>query len=98
MSKVKVTYYGLIQSMVDKPEDEHNLSGDATVRELLRSLVQRYGDNFRSMILTPDWQLLSSTIIYLNGCDINEIDGLNTKLEDNSDLSITVIKYAIGGG
>jgi molybdopterin converting factor small subunit len=84
--------------MVDNQEEENYLPGDATVRELLQSLVQRYGDSFRSMMLTPNWQLLPNTIIYLNGRDINEIDGLETKLADNSELSITVITYAIGGG
>lgn len=98
MSKIKVNYYGLIRNIVDNREDESYSSEDGTVEELLQSLVQKYGDGFRSMVLTPDWQLLPITMIHINGRDINEIDGLNTKLEDNSELSITVLAYATSGG
>ncbi len=98
MSMVKVTYYGLIKNVVDKREDKHDISNGSTVQELLHTLVQRYGDNFRSLMLTPDWQLLPSTIIHLNGRDINEMEGMDTKLADEGELSISVIKHFIGGG
>ena len=98
MNKVKISYYGLIRNVVDNLENESHLSEDGTVGELLRSLVEKYGDSFRSAMLTPDWQLLPITMIHLNGHDINEINGLNTKLEDNSELSITVLAYATSGG
>jgi len=98
--KVKVKYYGVIRNpqIVDKFEDEIYLSGDGTVGKLLQSLVRKYGDEFRSMLLTPDWQPLLTTIIQLNGHDISETDGLNTKLEDNSEISITAVLAAIEGG
>lgn len=98
MSKVKVTYYGLIRNVVDNKEGEHCLSGGTTVGELLHSLVQKYGDRFRSMMLTSDWQLHPLAVIELNGRDIDEIKGLDTKLEGNSELCITVIPYLIVGG
>ncbi len=100
MSKIKVEYCGLIRNpkIVDKFEDEIYLSDGSTVGELLRSLVQRYGDGFRSMLLNPEGELLPIAIIHLNGRDINEIDGLNTKLADNSQLSIIATAYAISGG
>ncbi len=49
-------------------------------------------------MLTSDWELHPIAIIYLNGRDINEIEGLNSKLEDNSELSITVMPYEVYGG
>lgn len=98
MTKIKVTYYGLIRNVVDNKEAEDYPYNGATVREVIGSLAQRYGDRFRSMILTSDWQIHPLAIIQLNGHDINEIEGLNTKLEDNSELCITVIPYLIIGG
>ncbi len=98
MMKVKVAYYGLIRNMPGSREEEISLSGEATVRELLHLLAKKYGDEFRASILTPDWQLQPLAMIHLNDCNINEIDGLNTKLEDGSQLSVTVITYAISGG
>ena len=98
MNKVKISYYGLIRNVIGNLENESYLSEDGTVGELLRSLVEKYGDSFRSTMLTPDWHLLPITMIHINGHDINEINGLNTKLEDNSELSITVLAYATSGG
>jgi len=100
MMKVRVKYYGVIRNpkIMDKLEDEICISGNGTVGKLLQSLVRKYGDGFRSMLLTPDWEPLLTTIISLNGHDISETDGLNTKLEDNSELSITAVLAAIEGG
>jgi molybdopterin converting factor small subunit len=100
MMKVRVKYYGVIRNpkIVDKLEDEICLFGSGTVEKLLQSLVRKHGDEFRSMLLTPDWEPLLTTSICLNGHDISETDGLNTKLEDNSELSITAVLAAIEGG
>ncbi len=49
-------------------------------------------------ILTADGHLQPLAAVHLNGRDISEINGLDTKLEDNSELSIAVITYPVGGG
>jgi len=98
MRRVKIHYYGLIRNIVDKEEDENYLSDGATVRDLLASLVQKHGDGFRSMILTPEGELLHIVMIHFNDHDINELDGLNTKLEGNGELTITVTGYEVVGG
>ncbi len=98
MSKVKVSYYGMVQNAVGNLEKESFPSDDTTVGELLQSLVQRHGDEFKNTVLAPDGQLLPVTVIQLNGRDINDIDGLNTRLPDSSELTITVFVYIMSGG
>ena len=98
MSKVKVTYYGLLQHIVGNRENEYHVSDNTTVRDLLHLLVERYGNEFKANILTPDWQLHPLTVIQLNDHNINEIDGLNTMLMNNSELSIAVLAYLVSGG
>ena len=98
MSQVKVIYHGLIKNKVDSHEDVIYISNGATVKELLYLLVERYGKEFRASLLASDWQLLPTTMIHLNDHDINEIDGLNTKLQDGSELCVTVMSYIIRGG
>ncbi len=98
VSRVKVKYYGMVQNVVGNLEKESFLSDDTTVGELLQSLVQRYGDEFKNTVLAPDGQLLPVTVIHLNGRDISDIDGLNTKLPDSSELTITVFVYIMSGG
>lgn len=98
MSQVKVIYYGLIQTTSGNLEDEIYLSDSATVKDLLQLLVERYGNEFRDAILTPEGQIKSTAYIHLNERDINEIDGLNTKLRDNDELFVTDIAFVIDGG
>ena len=98
MCNIKITYYGLIRQIVDVQEEKSCIPDGGTVRELLQLLVHKYGEGFRNIILSSDWHLLPVAMLHLNGRDINEIDGLQTKLETNSDLSITVLANAISGG
>lgn len=91
MKKVKVIYYGMIWHKIGHHEEQVNLSDQATVRELVHLLVGKYGDKFRDNCLTPDFELRPLTKIHLNGRDINEIDGLDTRLDDNSEVFIALL-------
>ena len=98
MSKVKVTFYGLIKTDVDKQEEEYNISGNITVKQFLQSLALKYGDGFGDKLFTSEIQLLPLVVIQVDGRDIDELDGLNTKLKGISKLSITVMPHPVLGG
>ena len=99
MSKVKVSYYGLILPEVSgNHEEEVPVSGEATIRDLLHLLVEKYGEGFKESLFTPDRQLQTAALIHLDGRDINELDGLDTRLRDKSKLSIMLIAYMVTGG
>ncbi len=99
MSRVNVTYYGLMfKTILNDPEEECQIPDGATVKDLLGLLVERHGDEFRDIFLTPEWQLIPDTTILVNERNISEMAGLETKLKDNSEVSITVMMYTIDGG
>ena len=99
MDKVKVIYYGLpFKAILDSQEEEIDIPDNATVRQVLQLLADRHGNEFRKSILTSDWQLHPITTIQVNGRNIDEIEGLNTKLANNSEVSITVMISTIDGG
>ena len=95
MGKIKVTFYGLIKAVVDKQEEVYQVSAETTAKQLLQSLIDTYGDEFRRKIFTPEMQIMPLVVIQLDGRDI---DGLDIKLKDNSELSITVIPHPVMGG
>jgi len=95
MARIKVTYYGLINAVVGKQEEECHIFAETTVKQLLLSLVNIYGDKFRRKIFSPEMQVLPLVVIQLDGRDI---DGLDIKLTDNSEMSITVIPHPVMGG
>ena len=95
MSKVRVAYYGLIKAVVGKQEEECQISAETTAKQLLQTLIDIYGDEFRGKLFTPEMQILPLVVIQVDGRDI---DGLDIKLKDNSELSITVIPHPVMGG
>ncbi len=101
MTKVRVKYSRLVRggsSTVHNFEEEVCLLGTATVRKLLETLTNKYGSGFKDALVTPEWQLLSPTLLTLNGRDIRTIGGLDAELKDNSQVSITVLFVPVGGG
>lgn len=91
MKMVKVSYYGMIRHRMGHQEEEVNLSDGAMVKELVHLLAEKHGDEFKDNFLTSDWQLKPLARIHVNGRDINEIDGLDTHLEDNSEVFVALL-------
>lgn len=90
MSKVKVVYYGFIFKMLLRnQEEESEIKNGTTVKELLQSLADGHGDEFRSFIFRPDGQLKPGTLLEVNRRNIIEMDGLDTKLKENDELAVT---------
>ncbi len=95
---MKILYYGLVQNVVGKREEELAVSEGATVNELVRSLLEKYGDNFRDSLMDTRGDLRFTTRILLDGSDISDLDGLETKLENTTEASIVVMVHPIAGG
>ena len=88
----------MLQKVSGGQEEEVCLSGEATVRDLLTILAEKHGDEFRESILTSDGQLHPVTRVFVNNFEINEFNSLDTRLGDDSELSITVMPGTICGG
>lgn len=98
MVKVKVIYIGLLQRSTGTHEEELNLPIGATVKDLLSSLVQKHGEVFKSAILDTDGRLNGILAVLVNDCDIDDIDGLDTKLEDKSETCLMLYDLLLYGG
>lgn len=57
------------------------------LRELLDRLCTRYGGRLRAKLFTGD-RLSGDIIIMVNGRHIEHLDGLDTKLGENDEISI----------
>lgn len=95
---VRVQYFGLARNLAGKPREEISLSHDASVREMLTCLIDKYGDGFRAALMTGDWRLRRYARIVLDNRDIRETNGLDTRIGSNSDASIIVMIDPIIGG
>lgn len=96
--KVKVSYFGLVQNAVGLREEELQLPAGSSIRGMLEALGERHGNTFRYGVLTSDGKLRPTTRVLLNGRDVEELGGLDTRLKGSAEVSITVVVYPVEGG
>jgi len=71
---------GDLRAIVGKRETTTNLSQGSTVKDLLASLSNSYGEGFSSRVLNPMGNLEHYVLVFLNGKNIRELEGLETSL------------------
>ncbi len=80
-----VRYFAFVRDYTGSKEI--SIESSPTLRELLYKLCSRYGLRFRDMIFNRD-RLSEEIIILVNGRHIEHLEGLDTQLKDNDEISI----------
>jgi len=82
--KVMVEYLGYIKQTLGVEQKEQTiLKNDALVRDLLIALAEKYGEPFRKTVYDPkDTDLKPHYILSVNGLLLNQLNGIETKLND----------------
>ena len=95
---VKVRYLGLLKNTVGCGEESLSLPRGVYVSDVFRMLSEKYGEQFSSVVFRADGGLRPMTRVLLNDCDIRDGDGVETVLEGNPEMSLTVGIYPTSGG
>ncbi len=98
MPRVGVSYLGLVQNALGRQGEDVLVPQGTTIRELLRVLEGKYGDVFRDSVLGVGSELRSAAAVLVNGRNVGELNGLDTTLGADSDVSIVVVVYPMEGG
>lgn len=77
---VKVKFMGDLRTIVSKRETTLDLPRGSTVKDLLALLSQNYGEVFSSRVLNSMGKLEHYVLVFLNGKNIKELEGLETAL------------------
>jgi MoaD family protein len=94
---IRVKYLGPVAHMVNKREEELEVSSKASIHELLRKLSSLYGKVFEDEVLQDDGENLGDGMtITVNGIAIRQLDGLSTKLKMGD--TIALLPLFLGGG
>ncbi|MGC8609485.1 MAG: ubiquitin-like small modifier protein 1 [Thermoplasmata archaeon] len=80
-----IRYYATLRPITKTKIDEIEKADN--IKTLLSLLIERYGDSFRKALFNGD-SLFSNVIILINGKNINSIEGLETKIENNDNIDI----------
>ena len=95
--KVIVDYLGNIkQTLSLKQAEQVELKHEASIRDLLSYLAEKYGDPFRKNVYEPkNLDLKPHYILSLNGLLLNQLKGIETKLKDGDHV---ILMPVVTGG
>jgi molybdopterin synthase sulfur carrier subunit len=90
---MKVQYFAVLRDVTGKKEEDWQ-QREATVGDLLRDLVARYGHAFERWVV-KDGDLWDLVIVLVNGHDVRHLQRFNTPL---APADTVVIFPPVGGG
>ena len=95
--KIKVQYLGPVRVVVNKREEEIEISVKATIYDLLRKLSNVYGKTFEREVFEDNGEnVRDDLIVTVNGKVIKQLDGMRTRLKLGDVVSLLPI-FAGGG-
>mgnify|MGYP000169498652 CR=1 FL=1 len=93
--KVKIRVFARLRELMKNRELEVELEDGATVNELLRKLVEIYGEKLKEYLFSMDGSLKNHFVIYINGVGLKEAGGI-CRILRNGD--VVAILPPISGG
>jgi pyruvate-formate lyase-activating enzyme/molybdopterin converting factor small subunit len=100
LGPVTVKFPGALHELTKTQVTELYFNDAATVEDVLKSLVEKYGDTFRETVMVMDGdnggvKIKRSFNVYLNGMNIKNLQGLNTEVRGNNE--IIILSWVSGG-
>jgi len=93
--EVEVTFLSDVRRMAEEGKTNISLSEKKSVLDLIAILVERYGDNFKEFMLSPENRLQKYVVVLVNGRGVGILNGLETMLHEGDSI---LIMPAVGGG
>ncbi|MFQ6056718.1 MAG: ubiquitin-like small modifier protein 1 [Methanosarcinales archaeon] len=90
---VKVRFSSALQNITKTRETNLEI-GPTTIKGVLNKLTESYGEEFAKRILDGE-NVRRFVNLYLNGEDIRHLEGVNTPVKENDEISILP---AVSGG
>lgn len=89
MAKITVKAYATIREAIGEYGIiTVELSEYATIKSLLETLSKRFGEKFILEVLEPDGSPKKTLKIFVNGRDIEFLDGLSTMLKEGDEVAL----------
>ena len=92
---VEVKFFTSLREITGKKVDEIQLQNSVTVKELLALLADKYGKEFTEYVYNKKDEMRGFLSILVNGKNINNMQGLDTKLREKD---VVAILPPVGGG
>lgn len=93
-----VSYLGLVRNVIARNEEDLDVLAGTTVGQLLLLLIAEHGPPFQRSVLKQSGELRAMAQVCVNDRDIDELQGLETRLGEGEQVSIVVGVYPPEGG
>jgi len=97
-TQLHISYLGLVRNVIGRSEEDLDVLGDTTVGQLLCLLGDKHGSPFKQSVLKQSGELRAMAQVCVNDRDIDELQGLETRLGEGEEVSIVVGVYPPEGG
>ena len=95
MIDIKINFLSLLADITKIKELDLSVHENSTIKEILESLISKFGGEFKRKILDSPDSLSRYVILGLNGKDIRTLDNLNTIVSHHDEI---LLLPAIAGG
>ena len=86
--KVIVRYFTVLREVTGKREEEIDAKKGSTIKDILNFLNGKYGKEFEKYVLSGMKHKGLKLLFLMNGQNIEQLEGLKTKLHDGNVLTI----------
>jgi MoaD family protein len=94
--KVKVQYFGYIQNMVKKREEQFEMGEGASLSDLLDKMAGVYGETFTKEVYEPGSKdVKTGFCVTVNGVLMGQLGGMDAKLDDGDNV---ILMSLMSGG
>lgn len=83
---VRVKFMGDLRAIVGKRETVTEVPAGSTVKDLLSSLSNSFGKAFSSRVFNPKGSIEHYVLVFLNGKNIKDLQGLGTTLGNQQEV------------
>ncbi len=92
--RIKVRFFTILREMTGQKEETLTVGDETTVREILDLLSEKYGSAFLEYLFEGR-RLRGHIQILVDGINITTLNGLDTRMEEDSTLAVVP---PVGGG
>jgi molybdopterin synthase sulfur carrier subunit len=92
LGRIKIAFYGALAKITGEKSTDIEA---VTLKEAINELNSKYGERFKNGVFDERRKLTRFINIYINGKDIRFLNHLDTKLNDEEQVSIIP---AVSGG
>jgi len=96
--RIHISYLGLVRNVIGCSEETVNAAPGTTIGELLQVLAAKHGGPFQHSVFKNGGELRATAQVCVDDRDIDELNGFDTRLGEDEQVSIVVGVYPPEGG